>query len=244
MPFLEKMHFGHSNYVIFACPKSFVMNKLTLITALLIIGNVTYAQKMKNEIDTVSYALGASVANNLKKEGMTEYNSEAFKKGFEDAFSEKGPSIPQAEMDQMINTYFTNLRNAKFEKVKAENAQFLEENKKREGVTVLPSGLQYEVITMGEGTKPAATDKVTTHYHGTLIDGTVFDSSVERGQPIQFPVNGVISGWQEALQLMPVGSKWKLYIPYDLAYGPNGQGPKIGPYATLIFEVELISIDQ
>jgi FKBP-type peptidyl-prolyl cis-trans isomerase FklB len=110
-------------------------------------------------------------------------------------------------------------------------------------VITLPSGLQYEIMKTGEGPKPTLEDKVTTHYHGTLIDGTVFDSSVDRGEPASFPVNGVIKGWTEALQLMPVGSKWKLFVPYDLAYGERGTGPQIGPYTTLIFEVELISIN-
>jgi len=120
---------------------------------------------------------------------------------------------------------------------------FLAENAKKTGVVVLPSGLQYKIMAAGTGPKPKATDTVTTHYHGTLIDGTVFDSSVQRGQPISFPVNGVIKGWQEALQLMPVGSKWQLFIPSDLAYGSRGAGGAIGPDATLIFEVELIAID-
>ena len=120
---------------------------------------------------------------------------------------------------------------------------FLMENAKKEGVTSLASGLQYEVITEGNGPSPGPTDKVTTHYHGTLINGTVFDSSVERGQPASFAVNGVIMGWQEALQLMKVGSKWRLFVPHTLAYGERGAGGAIGPYETLIFEVELISID-
>jgi FKBP-type peptidyl-prolyl cis-trans isomerase FklB len=114
---------------------------------------------------------------------------------------------------------------------------------KKEGVTTLPSGLQYEVINDGTGPIPTIEDNVTTHYHGTLIDGTVFDSSVDRGEPASFPVGGVIKGWTEALQLMSVGSKWKLYVPYDLAYGERGAGAQIGPYSTLIFEVELISIN-
>jgi FKBP-type peptidyl-prolyl cis-trans isomerase FklB len=122
--------------------------------------------------------------------------------------------------------------------------KFLEENKKKPGVTELPSGLQYEVIKEGNGASPTASSTVTTHYTGTLIDGTVFDSSVERGQPAQFPVNGVIKGWTEALQLMKPGAKWKLYIPSDLAYGDGGSPPKIQPGATLIFEVELISVDK
>lgn len=121
---------------------------------------------------------------------------------------------------------------------------FLAENKKKAGVVELPSGMQYEILKDGTGESPKATDKVTTHYTGTLMDGTVFDSSIERGQPAQFPVNGVIRGWTEALQLMKPGSKWKLYIPSDLAYGDGGSPPKIGPGALLIFEVELISVDK
>lgn len=220
------------------------MNRIVAVLVLTIISPYVFGQvKMKNEIDSVSYALGASVAGNLKKEGMTEYNADAFKQGFVDAFK-GGSQIPEAEANQLINVYFSKLREAKTEILKAEGAKFLEENKKRDGVTTTASGLQYEVIKMGEGPKPTLNDKVTTHYHGTLIDGTVFDSSVERGQPIQFPVTGVIAGWTEALQLMPVGSKWKLYLPYNLAYGERGSGPKIGPYSTLVFEVELISIDK
>lgn len=221
-----------------------MMNRIIAVLVLTITSPYVFGQvKMKNEIDSVSYALGASVASNLMKEGMAEYNAEAFKKGFEDAFK-GGLQIPEAEGNQLITAYFGKLRAVQVEKAKAVGAKFLEENKKREGVTTTASGLQYEVIKMGEGAKPTLNDKVTTHYHGTLIDGTVFDSSVERGQPIQFPVTGVIAGWTEALQLMPVGSKWKLYLPYNLAYGERGSGPKIGPYSTLIFEVELISIDK
>ena len=121
--------------------------------------------------------------------------------------------------------------------------EFLKENSKKEGVIVTDSGLQYEIITKGTGALPKATDKVKTHYHGTLTNGTVFDSSVDRGEPISFPVNGVIKGWQEALQLMPVGSKWRLVVPYELAYGERGAGASIAPFSTLIFEVELIGIE-
>jgi FKBP-type peptidyl-prolyl cis-trans isomerase FklB len=124
-----------------------------------------------------------------------------------------------------------------------EGKNFLLENAKRAEVKTLESGLQYEVITDSEGPKPSLNDQVTTHYHGTLIDGTVFDSSVERGQPATFPVSGVIKGWTEALQLMSVGSKWRLFVPYDLAYGEKGASAQIGPYSTLVFEVELIKIN-
>ena len=126
---------------------------------------------------------------------------------------------------------------------KEEGANFLAENAKKEGVISLESGLQYEILKQGSGPKPTINDNVTTHYHGTLIDGTIFDSSVDRGQPATFPVSGVIKGWTEALQLMTVGSKWRLYVPYDLAYGERGAGANIGPFTTLIFEVELISIN-
>lgn len=140
---------------------------------------------------------------------------------------------------------FDKLNQAKQDKLKANleaGLNFLAENAKRPGVTSLPSGLQYEVITMGDGPKPTATQTVTCHYHGTLIDGKVFDSSVQRRQPASFPLNRVISGWTEALQLMPVGSKWKLFLPPHLAYGEQQAGPMIGPNSTLIFEVELLGI--
>lgn len=140
---------------------------------------------------------------------------------------------------------FDKLNQAKMDKLNAnleEGLKFLEQNKQRPEVTALESGLQYEVITMGDGQKPSATQTVTCHYHGTMIDGRVFDSSVQRGQPASFPLNRVISGWTEALQLMPVGSKWKLYLPPHLAYGEQQAGPMIGPNSTLIFEVELLGI--
>ena len=145
---------------------------------------------------------------------------------------------------QLVNNHLAELKEKKAQAVKGDGEKFLEENKKREGVVTLTSGLQYQILKAGTGEKPLATDKVTTHYHGTFLDGKVFDSSVDRGQPAQFPVNRVIPGWTEALQLMPVGSKWKLWIPYNLAYGEKGYPPKIPPYSALIFEVELISIDK
>ena len=143
----------------------------------------------------------------------------------------------------MIQDYFTKQQAAASEGIIKVGADFLAENGKRKGVTTTKSGLQYEIIKKGNGPIPAATDNVETHYHGTLLDGTVFDSSVERGTPIALSVNGVIKGWTEALQLMSVGSKWKLFIPYNLAYGERGAGALIKPYSTLIFEVELISIN-
>jgi FKBP-type peptidyl-prolyl cis-trans isomerase FklB len=164
--------------------------------------------------------------------------------GINDVLSDKSePKISNAEAQKILQEYFSKQQELKSKKAIEEGENFLAENGKKKGVTTLESGLQYEVITKGEGAKPTLNDQVTTHYHGTLIDGTVFDSSVERGQPATFPVSGVIKGWTEALQLMSVGSKWKLFVPYNLAYGERGAGANIGPFTTLIFEVELISIN-
>jgi FKBP-type peptidyl-prolyl cis-trans isomerase FklB len=143
-----------------------------------------------------------------------------------------------------IQKYFTAAMDRKADAAKAKGKEFLEKNGKREGVTTTASGLQYEVMKMGSGEKPKETDEVSVHYHGTLTDGKVFDSSVDRGEPATFPLNGVISGWTEALQLMPVGSKFKIFLPSDLAYGAQGAGEMIGPHETLVFEVELLKINQ
>ena len=151
--------------------------------------------------------------------------------------------IDKGEMMSILNTFMEAKAAAQREAASKEGREFLEKNKEKDGVTTTASGLQYEVITMGDGEKPSATDRVKTHYHGTLIDGTVFDSSVERGEPISFGLNQVIKGWTEGLQLMPIGSKFRFFIPYNLAYGERGQG-SIPPFATLIFEVELIDIEK
>lgn len=208
--------------------------------------NGTEKQKMelKTELDSLSYSLGISIANNLRSQGVDSINTAAMEAALKDVFNNTDTLIDINAANDIINKYFQGAMERKAEAAKKEGADFLAENAKKEGVTTLPSGLQYKVEKMGDGPKPTAADKVTTHYHGMLIDGAVFDSSVDRGQPASFPVGGVIKGWQEALQLMPVGSKWTLYVPYDLAYGDRGAGPKIGPYSTLIFEVELISIDK
>tara|TARA_B100000767_G_scaffold78164_1_gene74864 strand:- start:13 stop:624 length:612 start_codon:yes stop_codon:yes gene_type:complete len=200
-------------------------------------------QKMNNEIDSVSYSLGVNIGENIKKQ-FPDIDLDNFEAAIKDVLDKsKEPKISNADAQKLIQDYFTKIQAKASESVMEEGKKFLEDNSKRENVITLPSGLQYEIMKAGEGPKPTLEDKVTTHYHGTLIDGTVFDSSVDRGEPASFPVNGVIKGWTEALQLMPVGSKWKLFVPYDLAYGERGTGPQIGPYTTLIFEVELISIN-
>lgn len=200
--------------------------------------------------EKLSYAIGLSIAQNIKQQGISDsIQADMINRAINDVLKNQKPLMNPEEAQNVIQTFFQaqQAKNAP-EKSKdgaknaAEGAAFLAENKKRAGVIELPSGLQYEVITAGTGEIPKATDEVTTHYHGTLINGEVFDSSVERGQPATFPVNGVISAWVEALQLMKTGSKWKLYCPSNLAYGSQGAGGKIGPNSTLIFEVELISI--
>lgn len=201
------------------------------------------AQKLNNEIDSVSYSLGVNIGENIKTQ-FPDIDLKNFEAAIKDVLDDnKKPSISGADAQKTIQEYFTKQQAKASESVVEEGRKFLAENSKKENVVTLESGLQYEVIKNGKGAKPTLNDQVTTHYHGTLIDGTVFDSSVERGEPASFPVSGVIKGWTEALQLMNVGSKWRLFVPYDLAYGERGAGPKIGPFTTLIFEVELISIN-
>ena len=193
-------------------------------------------------MDKLSYALGLSMGHNFLGSGIISLNVEDFAKGVEAVYKHEKPEISFEEAKQIINEYFTNLQNEIAEENRRAGEAFLAENAKRPEVVVLPSGLQYEVLAEGTGRKPKATDKVQCHYHGTLIDGQVFDSSVQRGTPAVFGVNQVIPGWVEALQLMPEGSRWKLYIPSDLAYGEQGAGGSIPANATLIFEVELIKV--
>ena len=224
------------------------MNKTTQLLILIFSINLSIkstmsAQKLTNEIDSVSYSLGVNIGENLKTQ-FPDINLKNFELAIKDVLdNQKEPKISGADAQKVIQNYFQKQQAKASESVIEEGKKFLTENSKKDGVITLESGLQYEIIKSGEGAKPTINDQVTTHYHGTLLDGTVFDSSVERGQPATFPVSGVIKGWTEALQLMTVGSKWKLFVPYDLAYGERGAGPKIGPYTTLIFEVELISIN-
>ena len=193
-------------------------------------------------MEKLSYALGLSLGNNLLSSGVKSLNVEKLAKGIQDVLEQNDPEISYQEAQNVINEYFQKLQEESSSIAIEEGKTFLESNGKRPEVTTLKSGLQYEVLKEGNGRKPKASDKVKVHYHGTLIDGTVFDSSVRRGEPATFGVTQVISGWVEALQLMPVGSKWKLYIPSDLAYGAQGAGQHIGPHTTLVFEVELLDI--
>ena len=198
--------------------------------------------KYSNELDKVSYSLGLSIASNLISSGVKTVNAEAFNDAMNTVFSGQMPEIMPDEANNILQDYFDKLQKEKGNEALEAGKAFLEENKKKEGVVVLPSGLQYKILTAGNGPKPKASDTVKCHYEGRLINVQVFDSSVRRGEPAEFPVGGVIQGWVEALQLMPVGSKWQLYIPSNLAYGTHGAGQSIGPNETLIFDVELLAI--
>ena len=193
-------------------------------------------------MDKFSYAIGLGIGQNLLSMGAQGINVEDFAQAIADVLNRKETAISHNEAREIVNKYFMELE----EKMNAENIEkgkaFLEENAKKEGIVTLPSGLQYEVITEGNGKKPSATDRVKCHYEGTLIDGTLFDSSIKRGQPAVFGVNQVIKGWVEALQLMSEGSKWRLFIPSELGYGAQQAGELIPPHSTLIFEVELIEV--
>ncbi|MBQ2024918.1 MAG: FKBP-type peptidyl-prolyl cis-trans isomerase [Paludibacteraceae bacterium] len=193
-------------------------------------------------MEKVSYALGLSIGNNLLSSGIRDLNVEKFTKAIQDVLGGVQPEMTYEEAKTTLDKFFKDLA----DKINAQNIQvgkeFLENNAKKEGVVCLPSGLQYQVLQVGTGKKPGATDKVRCHYHGMLLDGTVFDSSVNRGEPAEFGVNQVIQGWVEALQLMEEGAKWRLFIPSDMAYGARGAGQSIPPHATLIFDVELIKV--
>ena len=197
----------------------------------------------EDTVSMVSYAYGQGLATNLKLQGFSEVDLAALSLGIIDVMQNHEAKMTETEGQQMLNTYIQQLMEAKAEMAKAEGEAFLAENGKKEGVVTTESGLQYKVLNEGEGDKPSPTSKVTVHYHGTLKDGTVFDSSVERGQPATFGLNQVIPGWTEGLQLMSPGAKYVFYIPSDLGYGPRGAGGgKIGPNEVLVFEVELISM--
>lgn len=202
-----------------------------------------------NNLDRISYALGLSMGNNFRSSGIQQLNIQDFADGVAAVMNGTTPKMTYDEAKEVIRKFFTEMESkqkaeaAKMAEInKAAGEKFLAENGKRAEVITLPSGLQYEVLTEGTGIQPTAQDQVEVHYTGKLIDGTVFDSSVDRGVPATFGVTQVIPGWVEALQLMKAGSKWRLFIPSQLAYGPNGAGGVIGPNATLIFDVELIKV--
>ena len=221
---------------------------LVLVTTLVSSHMLTAQNDIKiDTVDTsmedISYSLGVLMATNIKAQNIENLDIQALTKGMTDILLELQPKYSPEECNQIFSTYMTAKQAFEFEEIKLRGDEFLVENANRPEVTVTESGLQYEVLKDTIGPKPASTDRVTVHYTGTLLDGTVFDSSVERGEPATFNVGQLIQGWTEGLQLMSVGSKYKMYIPYDLAYGSRGAGNRIPPYSVIVFEVELLGIE-
>ena len=225
---------------------------LTAVLSIAMLANQACAgekkMELKSEKDKVSYSIGLEIGSSFKKQAM-DIDTDALAAGIKDALSGSKPILTENEVKEVMTAFQKGMAAKQAEKMKGlaeknskEGEAFLAENKKKEGVKTTGSGLQYKVITAGNGPMPKDTDTVSVNYRGTLIDGSEFDSSYKRGEPVSFPVNGVIKGWTEALRLMKVGSKWQLFIPSNIAYGERGAGGQIGPNATLIFEVELLSI--
>ncbi len=223
--------------------------KMIIVLGLLFLVSQVNAQEnpvLKNQKEKMSYIIGMSIGNNLKRQSV-EVELNSFVKGVEDALGGKKPLLSEQEIREMMTAFENEMRvkqEVAAQKNKEQGDSFLAENKKKEGVKTLESGLQYKVITTGTGKKPKLNDYVLTHYRGTLIDGTEFDSTYKRGQPAFFQVSSVIPGWTEALQLMEVGAKWQLFIPPNLAFGESGAGGLVGPNATVIFEMELLSVQD
>ena len=200
-------------------------------------------------MDKLSYALGLGIGRQLSQMGAADLNIDDFAQAVKDMIDGKEPQVATAEAQQIVEDFFRRQEEKqraeaaeKYKGAKSEGEKYLSENAKKEGVVTLPSGLQYQVLKEGNGKSPKATDKVVCHYEGMLIDGTMFDSSIQRGEPATFPLNGVIAGWTEGLQLMKEGAKYRFFIPYQLGYGERGAGASIPPFATLVFDVELIEV--
>lgn len=200
-------------------------------------------------MDKLSYALGLSIGRQLSQMGVAEFNAGDFVQAVKDMIDGKESQIPTNEAQQLLGEYFRQQEEKqraeaaeKYKGAKSEGEKYLAENAKKDGVITLPSGLQYLVLKEGNGKSPKATDNVVCHYEGMLVDGTMFDSSIQRGEPATFPLNGVIAGWTEGLQLMKEGAKYRFFIPYQLGYGERGAGASIPPFASLIFDVELIEV--
>ncbi|MFN3588669.1 MAG: FKBP-type peptidyl-prolyl cis-trans isomerase [Spirosomataceae bacterium] len=218
--------------------------KITSIVAIAVVYSFSSAAQtivpLKTSVDSLSYAIGVNVGENLKRQGVNA-NVEVFAQAIKDVLASRKLVISTEESNNFIQSYFEKEFARKANANKTAGAKFLAENKVKPGIMTTASGLQYQILVAGTGEKPTSADRVKVHYQGSLLDGTIFDSSIKRGEPTTFGVTQVISGWVEALQLMPVGSKWKLFIPSELAYGPQGP-PSIGPDQLLIFEVELLEI--
>lgn len=205
--------------------------------------------KKSNEVDLndpvkrASYGMGVLVASNIKSQGADSINTDAFTAGLLDIFSNRAPKLDQQQCNSEVQTYMMGISERKAKRLREQGTKFLESNKLKNTVKTTASGLQYEVVTSGSGMSPGPADQVTVHYTGKLVDGSIFDSSVQRGSPATFGLNQVIAGWTEVLQLMKEGDKWNVYVPYNLGYGERGNGPRIPPYSALVFEIELIKVN-
>ena len=215
-------------------------NKNVIFARILILTH--YETRLKAFMDKVSYALGIGIGRQLADMGANDIVTEDFAAAMKDVLTGAELKIDEAEAQALVQEYLQKKGEEKVKAVKAEGENFLAENAKKEGVVTLPSGLQYQVLKEGHGKSPKATDQVKCHYEGTLINGKIFDSSYRRNEPATFPLNGVIAGWTEGLQLMKEGAKYRFFIPFNLAYGTRGAGQDIPPYAALIFDVELIEV--
>jgi FKBP-type peptidyl-prolyl cis-trans isomerase FklB len=229
--------------------KNLIMKKINLLilSVTLILSactNDNTYKKPETEMEKISYSLGVNMASSVKSQGLDSIDANAVAKAFNDVFQGNDLDVSEEESMTILQEFFGKLQAEKSAKANEVGTAYLAENAAKKGVKTTESGLQYEVLFSGNGAKPTTNDQVTVHYHGMLTDGTVFDSSVDRGEPAKFGVTQVIKGWTEALQLMSVGDKWKLTIPSDLAYGDQGAGGMIGPGATLVFEVELLGINN
>ncbi len=245
---------SNTSYCLRMCKGGIYQRLLILMTLVISLSSPASAEEsvalnLDSEIEKASYGIGAKYGEGLGRD-LSDLNLEAFLQGLRDAFTGRDLALSPDELRQVVTGYQQKKMaeaRAKHEDLAKKNLAageaFLADNRKHQGVKVTDSGLQYMVVNAGEGKKPTAQDRVKVHYHGTLVDGTVFDSSVDRGEPAVFPVNGVIQGWTEVLQMMPVGSKWKVFIPSALAYGEQGTRGVIGPNSTLIFEVELLGVE-
>lgn len=221
------------------------MNKLflTLLLTGILNMNFSYAQNNKSSMDTFSYSLGVLVTSNLKSQGFEDLDNESFTKAVSDVLSGNPLAIDVEQANTYVSEHMQKQMAQKEVAQKVKEKEFFEANAKKQGVKTTDFGLQYIVLESGTGKTPGPNDNVTVHYTGTLIDGTKFDSSIDRNEPATFPVNGVIQGWTKALQMMKEGDKWRIFIPYSLGYGERGAGGAIPPYSTLIFDVELISVN-
>lgn len=202
------------------------------------------AAPVMNTLDSASYSFGLKIAQGLKSDGVKELNYQMLSEAMKDIFAEKTPLISDEKSGKVINAFLQKTHSEQYATIKTQNQKFLEENKKKPHVVTLPSGLQYEVLKTGNGPKPTAKDTVTVHYKGSLINGKQFDSSYDRNEPLTIELNNVIPGWTEGVQLMPLGAKYRFYVPYQLGYGERGAGQDIPPFSTLIFDIELLKIGK